>query len=87
MIDYGSQRLPTEIIMTQPLYERYYPSLRFEGGTTPFHRLCQEQIAPGAEILEIGSGPSNQTSEMLSAIGSVTGLDVDPDVKKNKWLS
>jgi SAM-dependent methyltransferase len=73
--------------MTQTLYERYYPSARFEGGTVPFHRLCREQIPHGSEILEIGSGPSNQTSEALSAIGSVTGLDIDPDVKSNRWLS
>ena len=73
--------------MTQALYEKYYPSARFEGGTIPFHRLCQQQIASGAEILEIGSGPTNQTTEALSAIGSVTGLDIDPDVKNNKWLS
>ena len=24
---------------------------------------------------------------MLSGIGKVTGLDVDPDVKNNRWLS
>jgi SAM-dependent methyltransferase len=73
--------------MTQALYERYYPSTRFQGGTIPFHQLCLDQIHPGAEILEIGSGPTNQTTEALSAIGSVTGLDIDPDVKNNKWLS
>jgi SAM-dependent methyltransferase len=72
--------------MTQALFDRYYPSARFEGGTIPFHRLCREQIPHGSEILEIGSGPSNQSSEALSAIGSVTGLDIDPDVKNNKWL-
>jgi SAM-dependent methyltransferase len=73
--------------MTQALFKRYYPSARFEGGTIPFHRLCREQIPHGSEILEIGSGPSNQTSEALSAIGSVTGLDIDTDVKNNRWLS
>ena len=73
--------------MTQALFDKYYPPARYEGGTIPFHRLCLEQIASGSEILEIGSGPSNQTSEALSAIGILTGLDTDPEVKNNRWLS
>jgi SAM-dependent methyltransferase len=73
--------------MTQALFDRYYPRTRFEGGTAPFFRLCRERIPPGAEILEIGAGPSNESSEMLSGIGAVTGLDVDPDVKNNRWLA
>lgn len=73
--------------MTQALFDRYYPKPRYEGGTLPFFRLRQNYIAPGAEILEIGAGPSNPSSEMLSGIGTVTGLDIDPDVKNNRWLS
>jgi SAM-dependent methyltransferase len=74
--------------MTQALFDKYYYSNpRFEGGTRPFFRLCREQIPAGAEILEIGSGPSNPCSQMLSEIGTVTGLDVDADVKSNQWLS
>src|ERR1017187_6711976 len=86
-INFTSRTYPLDKIMTQALFERHYPPARYEGGTIPFHRLCREQIASGAEILEIGSGPSNQTSEALSSIGSVTGLDIDPDVKNNRWLS
>jgi SAM-dependent methyltransferase len=73
--------------MPKDLFHRYYPKPRYEGGTLPFFRLCRTQIPTGAEILEIGSGPSNPTSEMLSSIGTVTGLDIDPDVKNNRWLS
>jgi SAM-dependent methyltransferase len=73
--------------MTKTLIERYYPKPRYEGGTLPFFRLCRSRIFPGAEILEIGSGPSNPSSEMLNSIGTVTGLDIDPDVKSNRWLS
>jgi SAM-dependent methyltransferase len=73
--------------MTQALFDKYYPKPQYEGGTLPFFRLCRERIPRGAEILEIGSGPSNESSEMLSGIGKVTGLDIDPDVKNNRWLS
>lgn len=74
--------------MTQALFEKYYYSRPdFEGGTRPFYRLCKEQIPSGANILEIGSGPSNSCSKLLSEIGQVTGLDVDPEVRSNQWLS
>jgi SAM-dependent methyltransferase len=74
--------------MTQALFDKYYYTKPgFEGGTKPFFRICREQIATGAEILEIGAGPSNECSEMLSCIGKVTGLDVDQEVRANKWLS
>ena len=74
--------------MTQALFDRYYyhkPS--FENGTVRFLRMCREQIPAGAEILEIGAGPGNDCSEAFSGMGTVTGLDVDPDVKTNRWLS
>src|ERR1700682_4840915 len=73
--------------MTQALLDKYYPKPHYEGGTLPFFRLCREQIPSGAEILEIGAGPSNEASEALSGIGTVTGLDIDPDVKNNRWVS
>ncbi|HEU5340122.1 class I SAM-dependent methyltransferase [Edaphobacter sp.] len=74
--------------MTQALFDKYYYSRpEFEGGELPFFRLCREQIPSGAKILEVGSGPSNDCSKILSEIGPVTGLDIDPDVKTNRWLS
>lgn len=74
--------------MTQALFDKYYYSKPdFEGGTRPFFRLCKEQIPSGSEILEIGAGPGNECSQMLSEIGTVVGLDIDPDVKNNQWLA
>lgn len=74
--------------MTQALFDKYYYSQSgFEGGTLPFFRICREQIPSGASILEVGAGPGNECSEMLSEIGPVTGLDVDEDVRNNRWLS
>lgn len=73
--------------INQALFDKYYPKSRFEGGTLPFYRMCRENIPPRSRILEIGAGPSNECSQTLSGLGSVTGLDIDPDVKTNKYLS
>jgi len=73
--------------MSQALLEKYYPKSRFEGGTLPFFRLCREKIPSHSRILEIGAGPTNACSETLSGIGDVTGIDIDPDVKSNRFLS
>ena len=73
--------------MTQALFDKYYPKPRFEGGTLPFFRLCAENISPHSRILEIGAGPTNECSKTLSGIGDVTGIDIDPDVKNNHFLS
>jgi|SRR5579872_4304942 len=72
--------------MTQALFDKYYPKHRFEGGTVPFLRLCANEISPGSRILEIGAGPDNPFSEFLSQRGTVTGIDVDADVRTNRWL-
>jgi|SRR5579872_2149469 len=74
--------------MTQRLFDKYYyNNPRFENGTSRFLKVCREQIPAGAQILEIGAGPDNDYSEAFSKIGPLTGLDIDPDVKKNRWLS
>jgi len=74
--------------MTQALFDKYYYSdPTFHGGTRPFIELCKTRIPFGAAILEVGSGPTNECSKVLSEIGRVTGLDVDPDVNENRWLS
>ena len=71
--------------MTQHLFEKYYFSKPgYTGGTKPFHDICASKIRHGSEILEIGAGPSNPTTEMLSRIGQVTGVDVDSEVLDNK---
>lgn len=79
----GSQRH-----MTQHLFEKYYFSKPgYTGGTKPFHELCTSRISSGSEILEIGAGPSNETTELLSGIGAVTGLDIDPAVLGNEFCT
>lgn len=68
--------------------ERYYsPSRGFKNGTDEFHELAARAIPKGAEILEIGAGPSNPTSRFLATIGRVHGLDPDPAVKTNDALA
>jgi len=70
--------------MTQNLFEKYYYSKPgYTGGTKPFHDICSSKIRHGSDILEIGAGSSNPTTETLSRIGPVTGIDVDSEVLKN----
>ena len=72
--------------MTQHLFKKFYFSRPgYRGGTIPFHDICKTQIRRGSEILEIGAGPSNPTTEVLSLIGEVTGVDIDPEVQKNSF--
>jgi ubiquinone/menaquinone biosynthesis C-methylase UbiE len=57
-------------------------------GTAQFHESCARYVTRESRVLEIGAGPSNPTSEFLSrAAASVIGLDVDPAVKNNRFLT
>lgn len=72
----------------QEYLDRYYDrSKGWVDGTTEFHNLCASVIPAGSEILEIGAGPTNETSTFLSTLGVVQGLDVDPDVENNVALT
>lgn len=74
--------------MTQHLYEKYYRSKPgFRGGTLPFFDVLTGNIPKGADILEIGAGATNNTTKLLSTLGTVTALDVDPDVQENKYVA
>jgi SAM-dependent methyltransferase len=71
--------------MTQLLFEKYYYSRPwYTGGTAPFHDLCNRNIRSGGEILEIGAGPSNPTTDTLARIGPVTGVDITDEVLGNR---
>ena len=66
---------------------RYYnPRSGFIDGTTQFHSLCEKHIPRGSTILEVGAGPSNRTSDFLSQIGELHGVDIDPAVNANSAL-
>ena len=73
---------------TESLFQQYYYSdAAFIGGTTQFHRFCRDHIQPGARILDVGAGPTNQTSEYLASIGTVVGVDVSNEVMGNRSLA
>jgi SAM-dependent methyltransferase len=73
---------------TARLFEKYYyGDQSFVDGTTQFHELCAEHIARGSHILEIGAGPTNETSDYLASIGPVHGADVSEEVLKNSALT
>jgi SAM-dependent methyltransferase len=71
--------------------DRYYSRFYYEKpgyieGTLEFYNLCTEYCVPNANILEIGAGPSNRTSRFLATLGTVHGIDPDPDVRTNDAL-
>ena len=71
----------------QDYLERFYASREWVDGTTEFHALCAAHIGKGADILEVGAGPSNPTSRYLSSLGRLTGADIDPAVRSNDALA
>jgi ubiquinone/menaquinone biosynthesis C-methylase UbiE len=74
--------------MLDKLYQRYYFSRpNYAGGTEPFRKMISQRVRPGGEILEIGAGPSNPTSEFLSSLGRVVGLDISDEVQQNRFLA
>jgi SAM-dependent methyltransferase len=66
---------------------RFYPPERgWVDGTTEFHDLCTDTVRSGSLILEIGAGPSNDSSRHFARIGTLHGVDPDPDVAGNDAL-
>jgi SAM-dependent methyltransferase len=73
---------------TKALFDRYYWSRAdFRNGTEQFHALCARTLPAGGTLLEIGAGPSNETSDFLATLGPVTGLDVSEEVHGNRALA
>lgn len=69
-------------------FNRYYRSIPgWIDGTTRFWSLIKKAAPPNAHVLEIGAGPTNPTTEFLRTLGEVHGVDVDPVVKSNAYLS
>jgi SAM-dependent methyltransferase len=74
-------------VKTGTWFERYYFSRPgYLSGTIEFHRLAQEALGKGSEILEIGSGPENQTSLFLSRLGNLQGVDISEEIRSNHHL-
>ena len=68
--------------------KRFYDRERgWVDGTTEFHDLCAMVISPGSQILEVGAGPSNNTSRFLAGLGDLHGIDPDPAVLTNDALA
>jgi len=66
--------------------DRFYPQTSWRrDGTRDFFQLLKEHT--GGKILEIGAGPSNDTSDYLKTLGELHGIDVDPDVEQNRALT
>jgi SAM-dependent methyltransferase len=71
---------------TEKLFHRFYYSCPgYVDGTREFHEMCRAAIR-GGEILEIGAGPANATSDFLATLGTVTGVDVSDEVRGNPAL-
>jgi SAM-dependent methyltransferase len=72
---------------TQHLYDRYYGDrLDLANGTARFHALCLRFLNPSSRVLEIGAGPSNETSRFLSGNCELEGVDVSMEVLQNDAL-
>ena len=71
----------------QAYLDHFYGSPGHVDGTTEFHAMCAAHIPPGAAILEVGAGRSNPTSQYLSSLGRLSGLDIDPAVQSNEYLA
>jgi SAM-dependent methyltransferase len=68
--------------------DRFYdPAKGWRNGTDEFFAMIARRTPLGGKILEIGAGPSNQTSRFLAELGEVHGLDPDPDVASNDALA
>jgi ubiquinone/menaquinone biosynthesis C-methylase UbiE len=76
------------ILSTSHLFQKYYYDREdFIDGTTAFHNFCASNAPPARTIVEIGAGPSNQTSDFYATLGPVCGLDVSDEVSGNSALN
>jgi len=72
----------------QRALDRYYDrSKGWIDGTTEFHALFAQAVPVGSKILEIGAGPTNESSDFFATRGVLCGVDVDPDVRGNRALT
>jgi len=67
------------------LRKYYYSQQGWSDARTQFFDFIAGYVQPGSKILELGAGPGCPTSRFLATLGEVTGLDIDPAVKKNPY--
>ena len=65
----------------------YTGRANFVNGTHEFHQLVMSTAGTGGRLLEVGAGPTNETSEFLSGMARVYGLDTDEAVLANTALT
>lgn len=70
------------------LYKYYKSQPEWKNGTEEFHDLLKKFAGKGeTNVLEIGPGPSNRTSDFLMAnTGNLDGLDIDSRAFENTAL-
>jgi SAM-dependent methyltransferase len=65
--------------------EKYYPQTSWRrDGTRDFFKILEKYCK--GQILEVGAGPTNTTSEYLATLGELHGIDVDDEVLQNAAL-
>lgn len=78
--------MPNVFVTDHLFHKFYYGRPGFTNGTSIFHQRCAERAPARANILEIGAGSSNGTSDFIAKLGTVTGLDVSKEVATNRAL-
>jgi len=73
---------------TSKLFAKYYlDKSDWIDGTTEYHNILRKYIDDSHKILELGSGPTNRTTQLLKNLGkTVYGLDIDKRVLANQHL-
>ena len=78
---------PGQMLVDKLLTKYYFGKENWIDGTTEYHDLLRKHIHSSHRILELGSGPSNRTTQLLKELGqSVAGLDIDERVLYNEYL-
>ncbi len=68
--------------------DKFYRSKSgWQDGTSEFFAFIQSHVPADAEVLELGCGPENPTSQFLSQnFAALDGLDIDEDCRNNNSL-
>lgn len=75
--------MPSKRVLT--LKERLYPSQNC--GTVLFRSMITKRLRPGHTVLDLGAGLGRSALDFRSNVKIVIGLDIDPEINKNQFLS